>query len=158
MILVETLEYLYQINGNNTSFEALAKEVDIDLTLAITYDPSSRKINLSVDVVPQKNDLIGNYNINVMLTESGIITDQKGPEGTIEDYTHHDVLRTMLTDVSGNNISISSQQLNETSVSFESILPAEDGGWIANNMDVVVFISNADTREVIQTKKIKLVE
>ena len=138
--------------------KAFKKEALIDLTLHSTWNEDTRAINLMVTLSPQKADLPGVYKLSVMLVESEITTDQKGPSGLIEGYVHHNVLRTMLTNFDGDEVGISKDQYGITEQQYTHTLADEDGTWIADHMDIVVFITDKESKEIIQAKKIKVIK
>lgn len=142
----------------------LTKPHVMDLIAEVEYDEVSRTVDISVVASPLVA-LEGNYNISVMLTENHIIDpqDEKQADGsviTIEDYEHNHVLRMMLTPFDGESLGTdlsNGQLINET---FSTTLPDEDGTWIADNMEVVVFVHRVDSglKNVIQAFETHLVE
>ncbi len=138
--------------------KAFKKEVSIDLALRHTWDEATRKLSVYVDLIPQKDVDTEDFKVSVMLVESGISTTQKSPTGELEEYEHHNVLRTMLTYYDGDLVTISANKFEPIELDFYHTLAPEDGGWVASNMQIIAFVSNAENNEVIQTKKIAIVE
>jgi len=144
--------------------DELNKPHVMNLVAEVDYDPVTREFTISAGGTAVE-DLEGNYNMSVMLTESHIIDpqDNKLADGsviTIEDYEHNHVLRMMLTPFDGESFGTNlsgGELINKT---FSATLPDEDGTWIADNMEVVVFVHRVDSglKTVVQAFQTHLVE
>lgn len=144
--------------------EELLKPHVMDLVAEVTYDEVTRSIGVSAGATPVV-DLEGTYNMTVMLTESHIIDpqDNKLADGsviTIEDYEHNHVLRMMMTTFDGESLGTNLSEGDLLNKTFSATLPEEDGTWIADNMEVVVFVNRVDTgfKTVVQAFQTHLVE
>jgi hypothetical protein len=147
---------------------ALELKKDVDFTIHISSDENSISITSEV-----KNNISSDYNLVVCLTESNIINWQKDGQDNIEDYQHNHVLRTVLIDESLSNSTsyIAGEQI-ETLINYNlatleqynidySTNTAElgngnAGGWNANNMSVVAYIYNTNTKEIVQVEEAHL--
>ena len=87
-----------------------------------------------------------------MLTEDHIIDAQKDVSVIVDDYEHAHVLRSIITPFDGTAFGSDLQQNQTVNNTFTATLPAEDGTWIAENMEVVVFVHRVDAghKEVMQ--------
>jgi hypothetical protein len=106
-----------------------------------------------------KEELSGEINLSIMLTESGIIDAQDDFEagGIVDDYVHKHVLRDMMTPVTGAPVLssiITGQTFSET---YTKTL---DAGWEADNMEIIAFVSlvNGSDFPVIQAASVHLTE
>jgi len=149
---------------SNLAQQELNKEHQMDLAAVVTYDETTRQVSIEIGARAVKN-LEGTYNISVMLTESHIVDaqDEKQSDGsviTLQDYEHDHVLRMMLTAFDGDSFGVNPEQGVLVNRTFTTTLPDEDGTWIADNMEVVVFVHRVDggTKEVIQAFQAHVVE
>lgn len=133
----------------------------LHIDIANTYSESDRKLVSKVSLDPQ-NDLEGDFNLTVYITESHII-DYQDNNGTKDpNYEHNHVFRTVLTNTLGDNLpsSMATNQIVERT--FEFTFPDEEGWWIPENCEVIAFISEIDggagTKEVLQAGEMAIVE
>ncbi|NQT77108.1 MAG: Omp28-related outer membrane protein [Bacteroidetes bacterium] len=101
-------------------------------------------------------NLEGKYNLNVFIIESGIISPQKNDEANIGptpdwmDYEHNHLLRSSLTGTWG--IELIENPSTDSILSIALPFAIEEG-WETDNISIVVFLSNDDTREIIQVSE-----
>ncbi|MHB9027920.1 MAG: Omp28-related outer membrane protein [Candidatus Latescibacterota bacterium] len=79
--------------------EAAAIPSPFDITVAYTYDETTRKLDLSVETLALQ-DLTRKYRLNVMVTEDSLNYRQKiinTPSGEVYPYYHMNVLRRAFT-------------------------------------------------------------
>jgi len=101
-------------------------------------------------------NLTGKYNLNVFITESGLISAQKndlasiGPTPDWLDYEHNHILRNSLTGSWG--IDLIEDPTVDTVITKEIPFNIEDE-WVSENLSIIVFISKEDTREIIQVEE-----
>ena len=123
---------------------------------------------LSVEVKTLQN-LSNQYNIVICLTENNIINWQKYDED-IEDYEHNHVLRSVLNTTIGESIGnsfttgdawskdyiIDLNMLEQYNIdySLNNLIMGNGnaGGWIAENMEVIAYIYNVSTQEIVQSE------
>lgn len=136
------------------------KENVINLYVDHSYNNDTRQVNIDVTATALQ-DIDGNFSLSVALTESHIIDTQQNQSEIIQEYEHNHVLRDMLTNYQGDNIANGTlSKGQELSKSYSYTLPESDGTWIAENMEIVVFVSNSlDTsKDVLQAEQVHLVE
>lgn len=136
----------------------LAKPHQMNIELNTEFDPSTRKLTIHVGCLPLQ-DLTGNFNLSVAITESNIIDAQVNQTVIIPDYTHKHVMRKMLTDYKGDQISTGFKANQVVNKSFEYTLPVTEGLWIPENCEVVAFVNKIDgnKKEVLQAAHAKVV-
>ncbi len=117
-------------------YEYIQEEPTLDLSITNAYDSSSRQVDISV-VGTALADVDGQ--LQVWLTENGILDFQYQSDGDIEDeYVHNNVFRTTVNDCDGDAYSLSSGQ--STIRDFSVTL---DEAWVADSMAVVAFVFTA---------------
>lgn len=101
------------------------------------YDPDSRELNLTVsgEGVDGAPVLLGDDGINVYLTEDSLIASQLNQGTWISKYVHNDVLRDVLTPVTGGTIEWNGNNYENT---YSTIL---DSTWNPDRMHVIAFIA-----------------
>ena len=149
--------------GSNQWASAITQQLQIapavELSISKTYNSSTRELNVTVNGIA-KQPVSGDLRLSVMLTESGIIDaqyDSEAPGGTVDNYVHNHVLRTMLTPAAGAPI-VSSLSTGQTfSQSYSSTL---DPSWNPANMEIIAFISNVQGSSipVLQATSLHLAE
>jgi len=115
----------------------------LEISMSTDYDESSRTLEVNLGVIPLV-DLSGEYRIHVMLTEDHIIDRQANVGELIEAYEHDHVMRMMLTAFDGDPFESELVANELINTSYSVTIPAEDGSWVADNMNVVVFISDRE--------------
>ena len=148
----------------------VSNELNKEVDFGITINTTTNSITIDSKVL---NNLNGDYNLAVCLTESNIINWQKDGGENVEDYIHNHVLRTVLKDESLSSSSnyIAGQQI-ETLINYDlatleqsnvdySANTAElgngnAGGWVAENLSVVAYIYNTTTKEIVQVEEAHL--
>jgi len=131
----------------------------VELSIASNYNDATRELEATISAV--SNEIMsGSYEINVLITESDIITAQKNVTTTIEKYKQKHVLRTALTDIDGSAwfANLGANLTRERTFNFT--LPDEEamGWWVPENCYVVAFITDASTGEVVQAAEVHVVE
>tara|TARA_B110000908_G_scaffold163464_1_gene210066 strand:+ start:2136 stop:3257 length:1122 start_codon:yes stop_codon:yes gene_type:complete len=150
----------------NTVANELTKDIDFGINISTT----TNAITINSTVL---NNLNGNYNLVICLTESYIINWQKDGQENVEDYEHNHVLRTVLVDEPLSNTSnfISGQKIEKISNYDLSVLQQYNidysantaelgngnaGGWVAENMSVIAYIYDNTTQEIVQVEEAHL--
>ena len=142
----------------------LKKEIDFKIYI------SSDSTSISIISESQKNNT-GDYNLIVCLAESNIINYQKDGQTNIDNYSHNHVLRSVLIDQQLSNTSnyIIGQEI-ETSITYNlddleqynityslnntaELGNGNAGEWNADNMSVIAYIYNNNTKEIIQVEE-----
>lgn len=142
-------------NFVNDQLETFAKVyVDVETD----YDPSSREVSVIVTATAREF-LQGDYRVNVMVTESGIVTKQKDGSSIIDKFKHKHVLRALLTDVAGESLFSNLDPGVERKYFTTFTIPDEEemGWWIPENMTIIGFITDGQTKEVMQASETPIV-
>ena len=166
----------YQDNSHKLGKDEWATTVanelkkEIDFKIYISSDETSISITSEV-----QNNINADYNLVVCLTESNIINWQKDGQANIEDYEHNHVLRTVLADEALSNSTnyVAGQEIEKTinynladleqfNIDYSTNNIAElgngnAGGWNANNMSVIAYIYNTNTKEIVQVEEALLI-
>jgi hypothetical protein len=141
--------------------DSLAKFAQVHIDIVNTFSESDRKLVSNISLDPQ-NDLEGDFNLTVYITESHII-DYQDDNGTKNpDYEHNHVFRTVLTNTLGDDLPSSMATNQIVDRTFEFTFPDEDGWWIPENCEVIAFVSQIDgaagTKEVLQAGEAAVIE
>ena len=139
--------------------EELSEELLVKLDLNHSYNESLREIDFEIEITALE-ELGKDLRVSAYITESNIVDYQKVQEEREWDpeYVHKHVLRTIITDVDGEQISqedLTSGKSVLKKLSFE--LPEE---WDENNCSLVVFVhrNTPDSREVLNAEEVHIVE
>ena len=124
--------------------QELIQQPKLEVTINNSFDTTSR--NLAVDVQLNFIETVTKpVGISVMILEDGIsdyqLTPDKSvyPDGKDPYYKHKHVLRTMLTDYTGDAISFTQTKTGSSSTfSYNFTIPTE---WKAEDCEVVAFVS-----------------
>ena len=162
-------------NNHKLFFEewanAVTNELSKEVNFGIIINSNSSTVNITTEIL---NNLSGSYSLVVCLTENGIINWQKYITENIEDYEHNHVLRSVLIDeeLSNNNNYESGQEI-EKSINYdltsleqfnidhsynnpEGPGNGNAGGWNAENMHIVAYIYDNNTKEIMQVEETPL--
>ena len=109
---------------------------------------------ISINLLALEN-LSEPHQLVVAVTEDKIIDWQTWVgQGNVENYEHNHVLRDIITPAFGDNIGAFSA--NETkSYTFSYQL---NSNWVRSNCNIVAYVLNATTQEIIQVEEIHLTE
>ncbi|MBN1198701.1 MAG: Omp28 family outer membrane lipoprotein [Bacteroidales bacterium] len=105
--------------------------------------------------------LTGTYNLTVCILEDSIIGWQKnndtavGPIPDIENYVFNNMLRAVLNGTYGEQLTTSVDTTQTYSKTYVFTL---SDSWDPTHLSLVAFVSNADTKEVIQSAKEEVIE
>jgi len=148
----------------------LEKEIDFGVSITTNNNGNEGVITINSEIL---NNINGDYNLVVSLSESKIINWQKDGSNDIEEYEHNHVLRTILTDESLSNSSnyISGQVVEKTinynlstleqfninySQNTAELGNGNAGGWDSSNMSVIAYIYDNTTQEILQVEEAHL--
>jgi hypothetical protein len=148
----------------------LEKEIDFGISISTNITGNEGVITINTEIL---NDINGDYNLVVCLIESNIINWQKdGPED-VENYEHNHAFRSLLSDANLSNssnysiadkieqtISVNLNTLEQFNINYSQntaeLGNGNAGGWNANNMSVVAYIYNTNTKEIVQVEEAHL--
>lgn len=103
-----------------------------------TFDVSSRVLNVTVSGKAILGNLPGIAQMNIFLTEDGIIGTQSGGGSK---YTHDHVIRAVVTNDWGNFVSFDAE--GNYSVTYSYTI---DNSWNTDKMKIAAFLSNYDAK------------
>ncbi len=134
--------------------EYLEFPAQAEVLISTSYNSGSRDLDIDVDVEVLSDLDAANYNLTVYLVEDSVIAAQLDYEAEpteIEDYHHMHMLRGDVNGTWGENVTSSAVSTGTTYNRSYSI--NVDPGYNENNVYVIAFMHNNDTREVIQVNK-----
>ena len=133
---------------------AINNQTTVAMDMTTEYDAATRSVNIFtnlefVETTPAP------LTITLLVMEDGIVGKQTTPEGNNENYVFNHVLRDVVTDLWGADVDADGNQGTCRMAAFAYTLPEE---YVAEKCHVVAFISNKDTREIIQCAEAAIVE
>lgn len=150
----------------------LEKEIDFGISITCDMNGNEGTITVNTELI---NDVVGDYNLVVCLTESHIIDWQKDGQTDNEFYEHNHVLRSVLSDESlsisssytsgdiiAEPIAINLTTLEQYNIDYSANTAINGsgnaGGWNAENMSVIAYIYDNTTQEIVQVEEAHLNE
>ena len=134
----------------------LAKTSPINITLKSTWKSADGKARVEIKAVAN-TALTANYKWVVAITESKVKSkqsDQDAPGGVVDDYDHEHALRGVVGSTLGSDINTAAVSAGYVREKHFYVVPKTK--WNAANCDVVVWVYNVDTKEVVQVEKVAL--
>ena len=134
----------------------LAKTSPINITLKSTWKSADGKARVEIKAVAN-SALTANYKWVVAITESKVKSkqsDQDAPGGVVDDYYHEHALRGVVGSTLGSDINTAAVSAGYVREKHFYVVPKAK--WNAINCDVVVWVYNVDTKEVVQVEKVAL--
>lgn len=120
----------------------------LEIKLNVAYDDATRTATADYEAI--FNDIYSeDCSIMLWITENGIEGKQDIVGGEI-DYVHNHVLRASLNGVWGESIG-SAFMYDDTVTGSSSIVLADN--WVADNCEIVAFVFNTSSKEVLQVVK-----
>ena len=148
----------------------LEKEVDFGISITTNITGNEGVITINTEIL---NNINGDYNLVVCLSESNIINWQKDGSEDVENYEHNHALRSLLSDENlsaSSNYAISDniektinydlallEQFNiDYSANTAELGNGNAGVWDSSNMSVIAYIYDNTTQEILQAEEIHL--
>lgn len=134
----------------------LAKTSPFNLSIKSTWKTSEGKARVEIKAVANKA-ISSNYKWVVAITESGVKSkqsDQDAPGGVVDDYDHEHALRGVVGSTLGTDVNNAAVSAGYTREKQFYLVPKPK--WVAANCDVVVWIYDDNTKEVVQVEKVAL--
>ena len=148
----------------------LEKEIDFGISITTNITGNEGEITVNTEIL---NNINGDYNLVVCLSESNIINWQKDGAEDIEDYEHNHALRSILCDeklsdssnyttadkiekIISINLSTTEQFNINYSLNTAELGNGNAGDWDASNMSVIAYIYDNITQEILQVEEEKL--
>ncbi|MBK9271057.1 MAG: Omp28-related outer membrane protein [Saprospiraceae bacterium] len=129
-----------------------------DLKINITFDSSSRKLQVTLTATAVENIDKALY-AHAMITESEIFVTQLDLTGKIPNYKHEHVLRKLLSQVGGDKMADKLSKGESAIKVFDYTLPDENILWVAEHCTAVGFISfDSSEKYVLQAAEGKIVK
>jgi hypothetical protein len=145
----------------------LEKEIDFGISITTNYTENEGVITINTEIL---NNIDGDYNLVVCLSESNIINWQKDGAEDVENYEHNHALRSLLSDenlsTSSNyatadniekTISVNLSTLEQFNINYSQntaeLGNGNAGGWDASNMTVIAYIYDNTTQEILQVEE-----
>lgn len=131
----------------------IEEEAALSIDISATYDAGNRQASITVDSEVFK-DMVGDYNIVVLLAEDSIVSPQVTPTGNDLDYVHNYVLRKSTNSIWGESYitgsaAIGSELNYTTSVTLEN-------EWRENHCRIIVFVYETTSQEIMHVDEVKL--
>lgn len=146
---------MFPANWAGAISSEIANQADVRISLSHNYDETTRELEIKSELYFLE-DISGDVNYTLVITEDSIVDVQIDQAGKIPDYVHKHVLRDVITtdyrgDVLGNGISKETLK----NLTHTTTLPIE---WKAEHCHVVVFVNRNDggTLDVLQAGQISV--
>jgi hypothetical protein len=124
----------------------------LKLSLKTSYDANEQNCTVE-STIEALSPVAGEIKLQLWLTESHIISPQLSKTGFISDYEHNHVLRDAVNGVWGENVQAGQ---GEKSV-YTNTYSLKGKIWKPENMDVVGFLYDANTMQVLYATETKLI-
>lgn len=137
--------------------DLIGQDAPIRLIVKTCYDGEPRRLKYSVHA-KFLTDVTGDIRLTVCLVEDGIIGKQTTPNGVIEDYMHRHVFRGTADSLTWGmpfDPNVSCIELGRNFIITKRVLLKEE--YNLDNMYIVAFVSNNDTKEILMAAKSKII-
>lgn len=140
----------------STVNENIEKFAEVIIEPTVTYNSADSLVTVDVDITTT-TDLAYNLKYVVLLLEDNIVAPQLMPDDTRDTtYVHHDVLREAFTQPLGDDLTTSATTTG-TVITKQVAGKLKLPDWNENECEIVVYVSHADTYEILQAAKVKLI-
>ena len=134
----------------------LAKTSPFNLSVKSTWKSADGKSRVEIKAVANTS-ITSNYKWVVAITENGVKSkqsDQDAPGGMVDEYEHEHALRGVVGSTLGSDVNSAAVSAGYVREKHFYLVPKAK--WNASKCDVVVWVYNADTKEVVQVEKVSL--
>ncbi len=134
----------------------LAKTSPFNLSVKSTWKSTDGKSRVEIKAVAN-TAIASNYKWVVAITENGVKSkqsDQDAPGGMVDEYEHEHALRGVVGSTLGSDINSAAVSAGYVREKHFYLVPKAK--WVAANCDVVVWIYDVSTKEVVQVEKVAL--
>lgn len=132
--------------------ELVRKSADVGIQIIAKNDNENSTVFIKTSLL---NDVAQNLQLCVLLTEDNIISPQELKNEIDTFYVHNHVLRTSITpDVWGDILDISKN--GEFVIKAYSIDFKNNTAWRKENCNIVAFVYDKDTKEILQVEEIAI--
>lgn len=139
------LGYAEMESGINAALSDSAT-AKLAMDIGTEYDPQSRQLTIKSNI-EFLEDIAESLTFTILVMEDGIIGKQKSGSETLDNYEFKHVFRNTVTDLWGIDVDADGKTGTCRYVVLNYTLPTE---YVAENCHIVGFISNKETKEVIQ--------
>lgn len=129
---------------------------EFDIEIASSFADSTIQADVKVNFLVSSSRKL---NLAVYIVEDGIIGSQYDYESTpseIKDYVHNHVLRCSMNTVFGEEIKSDNSEMASGSEIEKQYLRKIRSDWKAENCQVVAFVFDSDTKEILQAETAKV--
>ena len=128
--------------------QELNDTLKVSIDVENVYNSSTRLLTVNTQL-NYLTDVTDAQKINVFILENDIIDPQETPDGVDTFYVHNNILRKVLTNITGDAITESTTSGSVINKSYSYTLPT---GWNADNCKVLVFVcaNTVDKKDVLQ--------
>ncbi|HPG73977.1 MAG TPA: Omp28-related outer membrane protein [Bacteroidales bacterium] len=144
--------------GNMAAYYSLFPEVQVQITSV--FDESDSSINLTIDVTAQIVST-RNLHLTAYITESHIIEwqmDYTQSPSNVQNYEHNHVLRGSFNGAWGDAINTANAAITRNQKFTKNYSLKTGTDWVPENLSVVAFVYDSDTKEVLQAEEIYVME
>lgn len=128
----------------------LASIVTQNPKMGICINESCETISVNLLALENLNDPL---KLVVAITEDHIVDWQTvAGSGNVSDYEHNHVLRNILTPALGDSIGV----FNANEIKSYSFSYALDEEWVKSNCNIVAYVLNQNTQEIVQVEEIHI--
>lgn len=130
---------------------------DKEFSFTIYPEYSEENNNISVRTEIESVDALSGLKLQLWVTESKLIRRQSTPDGNVDyNYEHNHVLRDAINGIWGEAIPaippVSTYEMQSEAYSLEG------KDWVVENLDIVAFIYDAASEEVLDVIEVKLID
>lgn len=124
-------------------------------TVALQVNATRQESTITITVdVELLNSITDKMTLTLLIIEDSINATQKMPDGTPNhDYIHNHVLRDVITDVWGTDIACEGNSGEKRMALFTYSANAE---WDLNNCHIVAFVSDKESRQIINVAECEI--
>lgn len=127
----------------------------LSVIISKSYDSMTRELSVQVSGEAQF-DIFGDLKLNILITESDIVDSQLTPDvGVVEDYVHNYVLRTTMTESTGDNLAVDLMTGATYEKNYSMILPEE---WDESSCEIIAFVNliEGQQKDILQVESIQV--
>jgi len=128
-------------------------EADLSVDISANFDSGNRQVSISVDS-EVFNEIVGDFNIVLLLAEDSIVSPQVTPTGNVLDYVHNYVLRKSSNSIWGESY-INGSAAEGTKLNYTGTITIKNE-WREDHCRIIAFVYSTSNQEIIQVNEIKL--
>lgn len=133
----------------------IAKFAEVVIESSVSYNSGDSTATVNVEVTTVE-DLDYALKYVVLILEDNIVSPQLMPDDSRDTaYVHHHVLRDAFTQALGDDLTTSSTKAG-TNIMKQISGTVRKSAWNEDECEIVVYVSNAETYEILQATKFSL--